>query len=206
MTVRRQWAMVLGFIALLAIGTTLLVTTLGHELFPVTVGSKAPEFRAWTMDEPRAVRTLGDYRGQVLLLNIWATWCPPCRAEMPSMQRLHEEFGDRGLAVVAVTIDQAGMEQSIRQFAHEFGLTFEILHDPEGRIQQLYQTTGVPETFIIGPDGVIRRKVIAAADWYSETNRAAMRRLLEELGGGELEPGGGRVSGRPAGRAGAGAT
>ena len=181
MTARQQWTVVLGVVAVLAAALVILITALRDELFPVTVGSRAPEFRAQTMDQPPATRSLGDYRGQVLLLNIWATWCPPCRAEMPSMQKLHEEFRDQGLAVVAVTIDTPGMEESIRDFAREFGLTFEILHDPTGRIQRQYHTTGVPETFIIGPDGVIRRKVIAAADWYSDVNREAIRRLLDEL-------------------------
>jgi peroxiredoxin len=118
----------------------------------------------------------------VVLLNIWATWCAPCRVEMPSMEQLHRELGPRGLHVVAVSIDDPGSEQAIRDFARQLGLTFEILHDASGGIQKQYQTTGVPETFVIGRDGVIRKKVIGAAPWNSEGNRALFEQLLAERG------------------------
>ena len=72
----------------------------------------------------------------------------------------------------------SGAEQAIRDFAEEYGLTFELLHDETGDIQQAYQTTGIPETYIIGPDGVIRRKHIGPADWNSEANRALVAQLL----------------------------
>ena len=94
------------------------------------------------------------------------------------MQRLHDEFGPRGLKVVAVSIDDAGNEQAIRDFAKEYALTFEILHDPTGGIQKSYQTQGVPETFVIGRDGTIRKKVLGAANWSSDANRALVRSLL----------------------------
>jgi peroxiredoxin len=116
----------------------------------------------------------------VVLLNIWATWCAPCRVEMPSIERLYRELGPRGLAVVAVSIDDPDTDDAIRDFARELGLTFEILHDAPGAIQRAYQTTGVPETFVIGPDGVIRKKVIGAADWASAANRALFASLLDE--------------------------
>lgn len=183
MTARRQWAVVGAVVLVLAAGLVAVTRLLGDELFPVTVGSRAPNFRAVTLDpEPRA-RTLGDYRGRVVLLNVWATWCPPCKAEMPSMQALHEEFGGRGLAVVAVSVDEPGAAEEIRRFAREHRLTFEILHDAAGTIQRQYQTTGVPETFVVGPDGVIRRKVVGAADWSSAANRAHVRSLLAEPAG-----------------------
>lgn len=177
MTVKQQWLVVAGIVAALGIGLAMLTAALGDELFPVTVGSKAPEFEAYTLDDSTK-KTLADYRGRVVLLNIWATWCPPCRVEMPSIQKLHEEFHDEGLSVVAVSIDNPGMGTAIRDFARDQGLTFEILHDPSGDIQRYYQTTGVPETFVIGSDGVIRRKVIAAADWHSPSNRASIASLL----------------------------
>jgi peroxiredoxin len=181
-TARQQWGLVLGAVALLGAGLFASTRLLGDELFPVTVGSRAPDFRAATLDPAPRVKTLADYRGRVVLLNVWATWCAPCRVEMPSIERLHRELGPRGLAVVAVSIDDPGTDDAIREFARELGLTFEILHDAPGAIQRAYQTSGVPETFVIGPDGVIRKKVIGAADWASAANRALFARLLEEGG------------------------
>jgi peroxiredoxin len=144
----------------------------------VTVGSAAPDFTARTLDASPRTKTLADYKGEVVVLNVWATWCGPCRVEMPSIQALHQALGPKGLKIVAVSVDDPGSEEAIREFAKEYGLTFEILHDPTGKIRAIYQTTGVPETFVIGRDGVIRRKVIAAADWNSPDNRRQLAQLL----------------------------
>src|SRR3712207_3635517 len=146
MTVRQQWAIVLGVVATMAIGLFAATRLLGDELFPLGLGSAAPKFSASTLDAPPKGRTLADYRGQVVLLNIWATWCAPCREEMPSIQALHETYGDKGLRVVAVSVDDPGAQDKVRAFVREFGLTFEVLHEPTGAIQKTYQTTGVPET------------------------------------------------------------
>jgi peroxiredoxin len=179
MSIRRQWAIVLVVVALLGGGLVAATRFLGGELYPVTVGSKAPDFRAVTIDPPQQERTLDDYEGKVVLLNIWATWCVPCRAEMPSLERLHRRFARHGLAVVAVSIDEhPNAAVLIREFRDEYGLTFDILHDPTPAIRQAYQTAGVPETFVIGSDGVIRRRVFAAADWDSPANRALVGQLL----------------------------
>lgn len=182
MTLRQQWLVVGAIVAAMGAGLFILTLALGDELFPVTVGVDAPDFAAATLEEPAGRKTMADYRGDVVLLNIWATWCLPCRVEMPSMQRLHDEFAPEGLKVVAISIDEAGTEAQIRDFAREYALTFEILHDPNGGIQRAYQTTGVPETFVIGRDGTIRKKVIGAANWHSDANRALVRSLLEHEG------------------------
>lgn len=142
----------------------------------VTVGQPAPAYATRTLQGDSA--SIAALRGDVVLLNIWATWCAPCREEMPSIQALHERFADDGLRVVAVSIDQPGFERTIVEFARELALTFEILHDATGRIQRAYQTTGVPETFVIGRDGVILRKQIGHADWNSPGNRALIAQML----------------------------
>ena len=199
MTVRQQWAVVLGVVIVL--GGALWAGThfMRDQLFPINVGDHAPEFSAVPLREPvyptaagdttftsrpvaegAAPHTLATYKGQVVLLNIWATWCAPCRAEMPAIEQLHRAFGPRGLKVVAVSIDNAGNEKQIADFVRDFHLTFEILHDAPGAIQTAYQTTGVPETFVLGRDGVIRKKVIGAADWSSSGNRALIAQLLAE--------------------------
>ena len=136
----------------------------------------APEF-ALKDSNGQAVH-LADYKGKVVLVNIWATWCEPCRVEMPSLEKLHREFGPQGLAIVALSVDDPGEEDHVRQFAKDLGLTFEILHDPARKTATSYQATGFPETFVIARDGTIRKKVIGAADWSSEGNRALIRELL----------------------------
>jgi cytochrome c biogenesis protein CcmG/thiol:disulfide interchange protein DsbE len=177
-TARQQWTIVLGIIALLAVGLAAATHYLGDELFPVSVGSTAPPFEGRTLDGTGHEKTLADYKGKVVLVNIWATWCEPCRVEMPSLEKLHREFGPRGLSVVALSVDDPGEEEHIRQFAKDLGLTFEILHDPARKTATSYQVTGFPETFVIARDGTIRKKVIGAADWSSEGNRALIRELL----------------------------
>ncbi|MFL5560049.1 MAG: redoxin domain-containing protein [Gemmatimonadaceae bacterium] len=198
MTVRQQWAVVGGVIALLAVGLFAATRMMGDELFPVSVGGKAPDFTATPLLEPvypttpnamftsrdlgdsAPAKTLASYKGDVVLLNIWATWCAPCRAEMPSIEKLHREFGPRGLKIVAVSVDDPGQQKAIRDFVRELGLTFEILQDPTHDIQKAYQTTGVPETFVLGRDGVIRKKIIGATDWSSQGTRALVAQLLAE--------------------------
>ncbi len=182
MTARRQWTLVLSTVLLLGGGAFAATHALRDELFPVTLGSKAPQFEAVTLDASPATRTFDDYRGKVVLLNVWATWCGPCIVEMPTLQALHEEFAGTDLEIIAVSVDQPNTENAIRAFAKEYGLTFDILHDPEGDITRDYQVTGYPATFVIGRDGVIRKKVIGAANWNSEGNRALVRQLLVERG------------------------
>jgi cytochrome c biogenesis protein CcmG/thiol:disulfide interchange protein DsbE len=178
MTVRQQWSVVLGVIALLGVALWAATHFLGDELFPIAVGSDAPAISAATVVGPKRVKTLADYRGKVVVLNVWATWCEPCRVEMPSLQKLYSEFGPRGLSIVAVSVDDPGSESRILDFAKEYKLGFEILHDPARTTAANYQVTGFPETFVIARDGVIRKKIIGAADWSSEANRALVRELL----------------------------
>jgi len=178
----KQWVIVGGIVAAIVVALGIASYALGDTLHAIEAGTVAPSFKAVTVaaGEPSKAKTLADYKGQVVVLNVWATWCNPCRAEMPSMQRLQESLGPKGLKIVAVSVDNAGMEQPIRDFAKELGLTFEILYDASGDIQTTYQTTGVPETFVIGRDGVIRKRVLAATDWAAEPQQALIRQLLAE--------------------------
>ena len=184
MTSRAQWAIVAGIVVLGAVGLLYATNVIGGGIAPVEAGSAAPPFRAATTVADSTVRekSLADYKGQVVLLNLWATWCGPCRSEMPSLEKLQQELGPKGLKIVAVSVDNPGMEEAIRDFRKEFGLTFEILYAPDGKIRDDYQATGFPETFIIGRDGVIRKRVIAATDWSAEPQKALLRRLLAEPG------------------------
>jgi len=183
MTARRQLAVVIGVLAVVA---ALLFTgrlILGNELAPLGPGSEAPNFTALTLDSVPQPKSLDAYRGDVILVNIWATWCLPCRVEMPSIELLHQTLAPRGLKVIGVSVDDPGTEPQIRDFLKQYGVTFENLHDPkgqEGKVSELYQTTGYPETVIIGRDGIIRKKLIGASNWNSPENRGLVERLLAE--------------------------
>lgn len=180
MTSGQQWRVVGAIVAVLGGALWFGSYMLKDELVGVDVGSKAPTFSGATMDRPARSKSLADYKGQVVLLNVWATWCGPCRTEMPSIEALHKTMGPKGLRVIAVSIDDPGKANDIRKFLKDFNLTFEVLHDSTQAIQGAYQTTGVPETFIIAADGTIRKKSIGAADWNSEPNRALIATLLKD--------------------------
>ena len=174
---RKQWLIVAVVLGLLAAGAVAGVR-LAPDIFPVEVGASAPTFRALDLERGDSV-TLDKYQGQVVLVNIWATWCEPCRVEMPAMQRLQDSLGTDGLKVVAVSIDEAD-PSVVRAFRQEMGLTFEILHDRSRGIERLYQTTGVPESFVLNRQGKIVKKVIGAHAWDSPANLELFRRLLAQ--------------------------
>jgi peroxiredoxin len=171
---------------LLGVGTGLIVAGfIGYGLTQpapdgrIGPGADAPDFSAVTLTEPAETRTLADYEGDVLLLNVWATWCPPCVEEMPTMQAVHESYADRGFRVVAVSIDDAGTENLIRGFGEEHGLSFEILHDPAWAVFDAYQLNGVPMTFLIDREGTIRLTRFAV-DWDSDEYRSEIEKLLDD--------------------------
>jgi cytochrome c biogenesis protein CcmG, thiol:disulfide interchange protein DsbE len=196
MTARGQLGVVAGVAAALVVVFAIANHFIVQQFALVTIGSHAPDFRAAPVGSSVAskapAKTLRDYKGDVVLLNVWATWCAPCRVEMPSIQTLQRAFGARGLHIIAVSVDAPGMDSTITAFANQYGLTFEILHDPTvapftadgsrlpGVIERDYQTTGVPETFVIARDGVIRKKVIGADDWGSPGNQSLIAQLLRE--------------------------
>ena len=130
--------------------------------------------------------TLTTFGGKLILLNIWATWCLPCRIEMPSMERLYQEIGEDGFEIMAVSIDAelGGFDLAgrpggdIQVFADSLGLTFPMLHDPSGGIERLYRTTGVPETFLIGRDGILYKKVAGGTEWDAPQHKELIQRLL----------------------------
>lgn len=121
---------------------------------------------------------LQDFKGKVVFLNFWATWCPPCRLEMPTMEELHQEFGNRGLVILAINYRERPDE--IRDFFAEYHLTFSSLLDQEGKVMELYQAWSFPATYLINKKGEIVGKVVGYRDWQSEHARTFFRRLLED--------------------------
>jgi peroxiredoxin len=148
-------------------------------------GTDAPEFTATSLSGD--TMRLADFRGRVVLLNIWATWCAPCREEMPSMERLYRRLQERGVPfeVVAVSIDARTGDKDVAgnvggdlaAFVEAFELTFTVLHDPSGRIQRTYQTTGVPESFLIAREGTVYRRLVGAVEWDTPEWEEAITRL-----------------------------
>ena len=172
--------------AIVAVGAVVTAAWLGRESYrPVITGADAPDFTVDALEGGQV--SLSDFEGEkVVLVNVWATWCGPCVVEMPSMQRLYESLEGEDFEILAVSVDAPSGQVDVggrpggdlRAFADELGLTFLILHDPDGGIQQLYQTTGVPESFIVGKDGVIYKKVAGPTEWDASENEQLVRRLI----------------------------
>lgn len=171
-------ATLLASLAAAAVLAAILVVRLLPQISLVGVGSRAPAFQAIDLRTGRPAR-LADYRGKVVLLNIWATYCIPCRTEMPAIERLSRRLAGTDFHVLAVSVDVVD-STAVDAFVRELGLTFDVWHDRPGITQRLYQTTGVPETFVINRDGVIVKKAIGAMDWDDPVNEILIRRLLAE--------------------------
>jgi peroxiredoxin len=123
-----------------------------------------------------APQKLSDLRGKIVFLNLWATWCPPCRAEMPSMQALYERLKDRDFAMVAVAEDTDAA--AVASFVKELGLTFPVLLDTENHLPARLGVTGFPETFVIDRDGQVIKHVIGPDEWTDPEVIAYFEELL----------------------------
>ena len=141
-----------------------------------TVGGPAPEFTLPNLNNEMV--SLSDFEGKVVLLNIWATWCPPCVEEMPSMQKLYQTLKGEGLEIVAVSIDTDGAK-AVAPFMEKHKLSFPALIDTQGLMQRLYRPTGVPESHIIDRNGKVVDKVIGPRDWASPDALRYFRDLLK---------------------------
>ena len=133
--------------------------------FKPSVGDRAPDFTLPTL-AGNHVR-LSNYRGKLVFLNFWATWCPPCRQEMPSMESLYQRLKGRDFEMLAVSIDSKGADH-VQSFVATYGLTFPVLLDPNKTVYRLYGLTGVPETFIIDQNGDILLKIIGSRNWMKK--------------------------------------
>jgi len=176
MTKRKQWIAAGGLLLILSAALSAAVV-LTDDPGAVGPGTEAPAFEATDINSGAPV-SLNDYRGRVVLLNIWATSCLSCEEEMPSMQRLYEQLRDRPFSVVAVSTDVSSREH-VKDWIDERGLTFDVLHDRERRIERTYQTTGVPESFLIDPTGMIMKREIGAREWDNPSAKALIERLLD---------------------------
>ncbi len=141
----------------------------------VSGNAQAPDFALPTPDGKRRV-ALAELRGKVVFVNFWATWCPPCREEMPSMERLHKEFRDQGLAVLAVNMQES--PKQVVRFMKDFRLTFPALLDADLKVTELYRVRGLPTTYLIDRTGRVVGQAVGARDWASPDGKALIRALL----------------------------
>jgi peroxiredoxin len=139
------------------------------------VGHVAPDFLLQTLDG-RDMQ-LSDYRGHIVFLNFWATWCGPCKIEMPAMEKLYREFRPKGFAVVAVSSDAEGAAVT-RPYRDALGLSFTIALDPEMLVSRRYGVRSLPLTFLVNREGVITHQIFGARDWGESEARNGIRQLL----------------------------
>jgi cytochrome c biogenesis protein CcmG/thiol:disulfide interchange protein DsbE len=163
-----------GTAILMAVFTLVWLQSAKYE--PLAVGKPAPDFSLSDLnDKPYR---LSDFRGKVVFLNFWATWCKPCREEMPSMEILNKNFEKDGLVILAVSIDRVTTTKDIPPFVKGMNLSFPVLIDSWGRTDKPYKRMGVPETFIIDQEGIIREIVIGPRDWTRLDSLQVLTNLL----------------------------
>ncbi len=141
-------------------------------------GFAAPDFTLETLEGEQV--TLSELRGKAVVVNLWASWCPPCRAEMPALQAAYEADRDQGLEILAVDMTYQDSEQDALSFARDFGLTFTIPLDRDGSVARQYLLRALPSTFFVGPDGVIS-KVVIGGPMSEATIRSTVRELLKDI-------------------------
>lgn len=118
------------------------------------IGTPAPAYGAVTLAGDSV--DLETLKGDVVLLNVWATWCIPCRREIPELQALHQQYGPKGLKVVGVSVDDGGADGDVESFIQDFSMTYTVLRDPGENVSNAFRVPGVPASFLIDREGVVR--------------------------------------------------
>jgi cytochrome c-type biogenesis protein len=146
----------------------------------VEVGAPAPAYHTLSLDGDSV--SLAGQRGKVVLFNIWATWCHPCRDEIPELRELHARYKDRGLELVGVSVDADGSDEAIRAFMKDFEMEYPIWRDPDERVSSQFLVVGVPATFLIDRGGVLRWRMTGPIRPNDSSLVAAIERALGPAG------------------------
>ncbi len=147
---------------------------------------EAPEYTARRLGSTEEM-SLASLRGQVVLLNTWATWCSPCRKEMPAFEALYRDYRDRGLQIVGVNIDEGQADEQVARYVEAKGISFPIWRDPENRFAKRFRVLGVPETFLVDREGEIVRHWQGPIDPHAPENLKSIQAVLAEAGGLEVQ-------------------
>ncbi len=149
-------------------------------------GKPLPDLSFTALDGGKV--SLSSFKGKVLFVNIWATWCAPCRDEMPSMQKLYEQMKGENFEMVAISIDKDG-KKAVAPFVKELGLTFPVLLDAEQKSSAPFKITGVPETFLVNQEGIILHHVVGPTTWDRPVIVNALKTLAQrQASGGTRRP------------------
>ncbi len=165
------------FRATLAFGLTTLCCSCSLPSPSPGVGDQAPDVEVLTLAGDTVA--LGSFQGEPVLLNLWATWCGPCREETPYLQNLHDTYSERGLRVVGVSQDRGDSGSAIKAFIEEFGVAYTVLADPEMIATDRYGVIGLPATFLVDRDGTIRQVVMGVVTPESPTFESALRSIIQ---------------------------
>ncbi len=142
-------------------------------------GAMAPSFELPNLAGGRL--KLSDFKGKVVMVNFWATWCPPCREEMPSMEKAYQEYKERGFVVLAVNVDRT-RGAPVEEFIRELKLTFPVLLDPGEATKKSFGVRGLPQTVLIDRGGRVARHVYGSLDWFGGPARRVIEQLLDVKG------------------------
>jgi cytochrome c biogenesis protein CcmG/thiol:disulfide interchange protein DsbE len=179
---RRRWTAITAVVMSLGVAWTAAsripeAEKSSGEITSPQEGFLAPDFRLETIDGSAV--TLSTLRGRIVVINLWASWCPPCRAEMPAFQAVYEDYNTQGLVVLGVNMTYQDSAVDASSFASELGLTFPIVLDPGGEAAAAYQMRALPTTFFIDERGIIRQ-VLVGGLLNEATIRSIVKDLLEE--------------------------
>lgn len=144
---------------------------------PGAVGAPVPTYGATTIEGDSI--ELASMKGNVVLLNVWATWCIPCRREVPELQALHQQYESKGLRVWGVSVDAGEAEADVAAFARDFHMTYTILRDPAERVLSIFRIQGVPASYLIDRDGVVRWRTLGP---FKANDNALQNALRQALG------------------------
>ena len=144
---------------------------------PLSAPKQAPAFKLEKLDGQQA--QLSDYSGKLILLNFWATWCTPCRHEMPAMEKLWQKYQDQGFVMLGVSNDSERHKKRVKTFVRKMDLSFPILLDTESEVSDLYDVSGIPVSYLISPEGQLLAEIVGIREWASGEAFALVESLLQ---------------------------